>query len=233
MAKKFVLKEGTISIGGVQLQIKDGQVNPEDQSPEGMDLLQKIANAINGSDDVQINLPGGGAQGGIPGGMPPEGAMGTGGPLEPGGPPMDDMGGDIGGDMGGPPPKIGGIGGGPEDDMGGPPPGISDDEGGPPPEIGDSEDEGEGEDEGEEGKEEGEEEEDEGEGEGEGEEEEEGEGEEDEGDDEDDDKGPPKKGPPEKGKNPFADDINRIAACITEDINVNNGKLLAEDVKKK
>jgi hypothetical protein len=231
MAKKFVLKEGTISIGGVQLQIKDGQVNPEDQSPEGMDLLQKIANAINGSDDVQINLPGGGAQGGIPGGMPPEGAMGTGGPLEPGGPPMDDMGGDMGG---GPPPKIGGIGGGPEDDMGGPPPGISDDEGGgPPPEIGDSEDEGEGEDEGEEGKEEGDGE-DEGEEEGEDEGgEDEGEGEEDEGDDEDDDNGPPKKGPPEKGKNPFADDINRIAACITEDINVNNGKLLAEDVKKK
>jgi hypothetical protein len=200
MAKKFVLKEGTISIAGVQLQIRDGAVNPEDQSPEGMDLLQKIANAVNGGEDVQINLPGQPAAGGIPGAMPPEGAMGEGGPLEPGaeGPP----------EMGALPPEQESephfpgetpeeheeheAAESPEEEAAEHAEGESeaDESHGAPPKPPKAEKEDEGEEE----------------------------------EEDEDEEGPPKKkGPPEKGKNPFADDINRIAACITEDIDVNNG----------
>jgi hypothetical protein len=205
MTKKFILKEGTISIAGVQLQIRDGAVNPEDQSPEGMDLLQKIANAVNGGENVQINLPGQPAAGGVPGAMPPEGAMGDGGPLEPGG----DMGGgpEIGTEG---PPEMGALP--PEQEFEPHFPGET-------PEEHEEHEEAESPEEEASEHAEGESEADESEGE---EEEEEGEDEEDEGGEEDNEEGPPKKGP-EKGKNPFADDINRIAACITEDINVNNG----------
>jgi hypothetical protein len=208
--KQVVIKEGTINIGGIQLQVIDGQVNSQDQSPEGQELLTKIAKAISGEgEEITVNLDG---AGGPPmgdemgmGGEPPMGdEMGMGEPMEPGGAIPDE-----------------GFGAeGPHF------PGETEEEHEtheasetPEEEAAESESGEEGSSEPPEHIEAKK---------GGGEEEDEEEGEEDEEEDEGESKGPPK-----KGKNPFADDINRIAGCISEDIRVNNGKVYTEGLKKK
>lgn len=227
MAKpRKVIAEMVLDFGKVQLNVVNGQVNPQDQSPEGQDLLKKIGSVINGGDSIKVNLDSGMDVGAPAGpGMPPApggdidgiadsmgddgmDGMDAGVPDEMGGAtPPPPMGGDMGGDMGGmgdegvdmnPETPIGDEG----DEGGGPPPGIGGDEGDKDDSSDESSDEGDSEPAESESDDEGE-----------------------SGDDEGEEKS--KKGPPpafKKKGDKAEESISRIANMISEDIRVCNGR---------
>lgn len=74
--KRKVIVEMVINIAGIPLNVVDGQVNMQDQSPEGQELMRKISSAINGQNDtVSVNLEPLGAGAGMPETGMPEAGM--------------------------------------------------------------------------------------------------------------------------------------------------------------